>query len=224
MLRALDDERPDAVWSLGDVVGYGPRPNPCCEHVAARADVSLAGNHDLGVLGTIDLVDFSPDAAAVALWTREVLSEEARSYLMELRPEGRAEGADLFHASASDPVWDYVVSGEAALETLELTEGPLVLVGHSHLALSVLLADEVLTGGLAPDGTQLDLAAGRWLLNPGSVGQPRDGDPRAAYLLLDLAAGRATFRRAEYDVERTQAELRDRGLPDFLVERLARGV
>jgi len=224
VLAALDEEAPDAVWCLGDVVGYGPRPNRCCSAVAARADVSLCGNHDLGVLGAIDLDEFSPEAAAAALWTREVLSADARSYLEDLEPLARTDGVELFHASPRDPVWEYVLSGEAALDALELTTEPVVLVGHSHVAIAVLLAGRALTGGLAPDGTAVDLAQGRWLLNPGSVGQPRDGDPRAAYLMVDLVDRRASFRRVEYPVERTQAEIRERGLPDALAERLAGGV
>jgi diadenosine tetraphosphatase ApaH/serine/threonine PP2A family protein phosphatase len=224
VLAALDEEAPDAVWCLGDVVGYGPRPNRCCSAVAARADVSLCGNHDLGVLGAIDLDEFSPEAAAAALWTREVLSADARSYLEDLEPLARTDGVELFHASPRDPVWEYVLSGEAALDALELTTEPVVLVGHSHVAIAVLLAGRELTGGLAPDGTAVDLAQGRWLLNPGSVGQPRDGDPRAAYLMVDLVDRRASFRRVEYPVERTQAEIRERGLPDALAERLAGGV
>ena len=224
VLAALEAEPLDAVWCLGDVVGYGPRPNRCCSIVAARAGLSLAGNHDLGVLGAIDLAEFSPDAAAAALWSRGVLTAEAREYLESLEPSARADGVELFHASPRDPVWEYILTGEAALDALELTEAPLVLVGHSHMPLAVLLAARNLSGGHAPAETEIDLGEGRWLLNPGSVGQPRDGDPRAAWLLLDLDAGRAAFRRVEYPVECTQAEIRERGLPEPLAERLADGV
>jgi diadenosine tetraphosphatase ApaH/serine/threonine PP2A family protein phosphatase len=224
VIAELAAESLDGIWSLGDVVGYGPRPNRCCALVQERADISLAGNHDLGVLGFVELEEFSPDAAASALWTREVLSPEARAYLERLEPLARADGVELFHASPRDPIWDYVLTGEAALDALELTSEPLVVVGHSHLPLAVLLAGRTLSGGHAPDGTEVDLADGRWLLNPGSVGQPRDGDARAAYLLLDLEAGRASFRRIDYDVELTQAEIRERGLPEVLAARLAGGV
>jgi predicted phosphodiesterase len=224
VLAAVDEERPDAIWCLGDLVGYGPRPNRCCGAVAARADLCLCGNHDLGVLGQLDLGDFSPDAAASARWTREVLDGDARAYLEGLQPQADAEGAALFHASPRDPVWDYVLSYEAAQASLDLTQAPVVLVGHSHVPLALLLEDGRLEGGLAPDGTEAELGRGRWLLNPGSVGQPRDGDPRGAFLLLDLEARRASFRRVPYEVERTQAEIRERGLPDALAERLAHGV
>ena len=224
VLAALDAERPEVIWCLGDLVGYGPRPNRCCSAVAGRAELCLSGNHDLGVLGELDLGDFSPDAAASARWTREVLSDDARSYLSGLEPKATAEGVELFHASARDPVWEYVLSYEAAEATLELTEAPVVLVGHSHVPLALGLESGQLAGGVAPEGTEIDLGRGRWLLNPGSVGQPRDGDPRAAFLLLDLDAGQASFRRVPYELERTQEEIRERGLPDALAERLAHGV
>jgi len=110
-----------------------------------------------------------------------------------------------------------------ALAALASTEAPLVLVGHSHIALALGLAEGRLAGGLAPAGTEVDLAAARWLLNPGSVGQPRDGDPRAAWLLLDLGARRATFARVDYDVAATQAEIREAGLPELLAVRLESG-
>jgi diadenosine tetraphosphatase ApaH/serine/threonine PP2A family protein phosphatase len=224
VLSAVEADAPDAVWSLGDVVGYGPRPNRCCTAVSGRATVSLAGNHDLGVLGTIDIDDFSGDAAAAALWTRSVLANDPRDYLARLEPQAAAGGCELFHASPRDPVWEYVLTGEAVLDALARTTAPVVLVGHSHVPIAVLLAENELTGGLAPGGTEVDLSAGRWLLNPGSVGQPRDGDPRAAYLLLDFESGRGSFRRVEYPIEQTQAEIAERGLPDALAERLADGV
>jgi predicted phosphodiesterase len=223
VLAAIDGERPDAIWCLGDLVGYGPRPTECTLLVAQRADVCLIGNHDLGVTGAIGLEEFSPDAAAAARWTREVLDERAGDYLRGLKPSAALEGAELFHASPRDPVWDYVLSVDGVYDALNLTTAPLVLVGHSHVALGLVLAGDQLSGGLAPDGTRVDLREGRWVLNPGSVGQPRDGDPRAAYLSLDLDRMFASFRRVPYPVEQTQKELRERGLPETLAARLAHG-
>jgi diadenosine tetraphosphatase ApaH/serine/threonine PP2A family protein phosphatase len=224
VLAAVDEERPDEIWCLGDLVGYGPRPNQCCAEIARRAELCLVGNHDLGVLGELDLLDFAPEAVESARWTREVLADEARAYLRSLRPAGRRDGVELFHASPRNPVWEYVLTGEAAAAAFDLTEEPLVLVGHSHVPLAIALEDGSLDGGLAPEGTQTELGADRVLLNPGSVGQPRDGDPRAAWLMLDFGARRAWFRRTAYPVERTQAEIRERGLPDALAERLAHGL
>lgn len=222
VLATIDAAPPDALWCLGDVVGYGPRPNECCEVVRERADICLGGNHDLAVRGTIDLDEFSGDAAVAARWTRTVLSEPASAFLDTLEPQDERDGVALYHGSARDPVWEYVLSDEAAAATLALSPLPLVLVGHSHVALAVEWTNDTLSGGLAPAGTTVG-TRGRVLLNPGSVGQPRDGDPRAAYLELDLEIHTATFRRVEYDVERTQADMRAEGLPDALAARLATG-
>jgi diadenosine tetraphosphatase ApaH/serine/threonine PP2A family protein phosphatase len=224
VLAALEQEAPDELWCLGDLVGYGARPNECCAAIEARADLCLVGNHDLAVRGTIDLSEFSGDAGAAARWTRDVLSAESLAFLNSLDSQATRAGVALFHASARDPVWEYVLSDTVAIATLELTTEPVVLVGHSHAALYVQLDGDSHTGALSPAGTEVDLAGGRTLLNPGSVGQPRDGDPRAAYLLLDLDARTASFRRVEYDIARTQAEIRQAGLPELLAGRLANGL
>jgi predicted phosphodiesterase len=223
-LAAIDAEAPDELWCLGDLVGYGPRPNECCSTIAQRADVCLAGNHDLAVRGTIDLEEFGGEAAIAARWTRDVLDPQAQELLDRLEPEGAAHGVALYHGSARDPIWEYVLTDEGASATLELAGSPLVLVGHSHVALRVVESGGELSGGIAAAGTELELDGVRAVLNPGSVGQPRDGDPRTAYLLLDLDAPRASFRRIEYDVERTQREMRDAGLPELLAARLELGL
>ena len=226
MLVALENEALDALWCLGDVVGYGPRPNRCCALVRQRSDVCLIGNHDLASLGRLDLDDFSPDAAFSARWTASVLTEESRRYLEWLHPTGASDGVELFHASPRDPVWEYVLSSEVARASLAVTAGRIVLVGHSHVALAFSVENGELDGGLAPEGTEVDLSRNgcRWLMNPGSVGQPRDRDPRAAYLVLDLEAQRALFRRVPYPIERTQTEIRERGLPETLAGRLQLGL
>ncbi|MFL5946468.1 MAG: metallophosphoesterase family protein [Gaiellaceae bacterium] len=222
VLGEIDDAQVDAVWCLGDTVGYGPRPNDCCEAVERRADHCLVGNHDLVVLGELTVSDFNEDAAAAALWTSQVLTQTSRTFLETLKPAAEVEGVDLFHASARDPVWEYVLTEEAARATLELSDARLVLVGHSHVALALTLDGAGVEGGLAPAGTEVELR-GRWLLNPGSVGQPRDGDARAAWLLLDLERRFAAFRRVAYSIEDTQDEMRERGLPRVLAARLERG-
>jgi diadenosine tetraphosphatase ApaH/serine/threonine PP2A family protein phosphatase len=222
VLASIDRDAPDEIWCLGDLVGYGPRPNRCCALVAERADVCLIGNHDLVALGLLDLEIFSPDAAAAGAWTAEVLEPEARAFLETLEPKGDRQGVGLFHASPRDAVWEYVLSPGIAYAGLAATSQDLVLVGHSHVALVFRLSTTTLA--TAAEGTEAELGDERWLLNPGSVGQPRDGDPRAAWLLLDLDARRATFRRVEYDVEGTQAEIRERGLPEALAARLEHGV
>jgi predicted phosphodiesterase len=222
VLDEIDAAHVDAVWCLGDTVGYGPRPNDCCESVERRADVCLVGNHDLVVLGELTVSDFNDEAAAAALWTSQVLTQPSRTFLESLKPAGEADGADLFHASARDPVWEYVLTEEAARATLELSDADLVLVGHSHVALALTLDGSGVSGGLASGGAEYELN-GRWLLNPGSVGQPRDGDSRAAWLLLDLQRRFASFRRVAYSIEETQSEMRERGLPRALAARLEHG-
>ena len=223
MFAGIDASGADEIWCLGDLVGYGPQPNECCRAVAARTKLCLAGNHDLVVLGSLPIHDFAGDAASAARWTQTVLDDGAREFLAGLTSSTRRDGVDMFHGSARDPVWEYVLSDEAAWWTLQATDQPLVLVGHSHVPLAIALDGDALDGGVAPDGTVVDLATGRTLLNPGSVGQPRDGDPRAAYLLVELGE-RATFHRVEYAVEETQAEIRERGLPEPLAARLEAGV
>jgi diadenosine tetraphosphatase ApaH/serine/threonine PP2A family protein phosphatase len=222
VLRAVDREGVDEVWCLGDMVGYGPKPNECCDAVRERADLCLVGNHDLVSLGELSVSDFNDEAAAAAVWTNKVLSEGSESFLRTLEPQAERAEVQLFHASARDSVWEYILTEEAARATLELTTTPLVLVGHSHVALALTLQDHNVAGGLAPDGTRIELD-GRWLLNPGSVGQPRDGDPRAAWLLLDFDGRFAGFRRVTYPIEETQAEMREAGLPPLLAARLERG-
>jgi predicted phosphodiesterase len=223
VLEAIDAEAPDELWCLGDLVGYGPRPNECCALVSARADVCLAGNHDLAIRGTIDLDEFHGDAALAARLNRKALTPEQHTFLDGLEPQGNAHGVALYHGSARDPVWEYVLSDDAARATLAIAGTPLVLVGHSHVALHLTASNGEIDGGLAPACTAITLGDAPTLLNPGSVGQPRDGDPRAAYLLLDLAAGRAVFRRVEYDVARTQREMAEAKLPGALAARLAVG-
>jgi len=220
--RDIDREQPDEVWNLGDSVGYGPRPSECCEELGRLATLSLVGNHDLAAIGRISLDGFSPVAAAAAAWTREHLGSSS-AYLENLQPTAKLTGCELYHGSPREPVWAYVLRAANATDAFSLSSEPLVLVGHSHYALAASLVGEELGFGLAPGGTTVDLSTGRWLLNPGSVGQPRDGDSRSAYLLLDLDAGSAEFRRVAYEIERTQTEIREAGLPEQLASRLSRG-
>jgi predicted phosphodiesterase len=223
VLTEVLSEAPDEVWCLGDVVGYGPEPNLCCELVEKHATLCLAGNHDLAVIGSISLEDFNGDAAAAVRWTQLVLDEHGQNFLAPLIPAAQRNGAALFHGSPVDPIWDYVLSEDGARASLDMVRAPLVMVGHSHVALAIAYDGETLTGGLAHDGDQIDLSASRWLVNPGSVGQPRGGDPRAAWMMLDFDFGRGWFRRTEYAIDLTQQEIRAAGLPENLAVRLAHG-
>jgi diadenosine tetraphosphatase ApaH/serine/threonine PP2A family protein phosphatase len=223
----LDDvERTDAaeVWCLGDVVGYGADPNDCVALVRDTAAVCLAGNHDLAVTGDLPLDEFSRGAALAARWTQEVISEDHLGFLGSLRPEGIEREVGLYHASPRDPVWEYVLSALLAELCLDAQSQRICLVGHSHVALSFVRTEgKLATGEPRRGGDQISLAEGEWLLNPGSVGQPRDGDARAAWLLLDLDGQTATWHRTEYDVGGAAAAIRAARLPDSLAERLEYG-
>jgi predicted phosphodiesterase len=225
VLEAIDAEEPDVVWCLGDLVGYGPWPNEVTALVRERADVCLVGNHDLVALDAagVGVEEFNREAAEAALWTRRELDADTRSFLESLSPKASSNGTGLYHASPRDPVWEYVLSAEAAAGAFGAVPDSLILVGHSHVALEFTLEGDLLSGGAVRAGSELDLTA-RHLLNPGSVGQPRDGDPRAGWLMLDLDGGRARYERVEYDVRKTQEEMRARGLPRALADRLALGL
>jgi predicted phosphodiesterase len=223
VLVAIARENVDEIWCLGDLVGYGPRPNECVARVREHAAVCLVGNHDLAVVERIDLGLFMGPAGSAARWTQGVLDDDSRSFLLALQPTAHGEGVALAHGSPRDPVWEYILSGPAAEAAFAATPEPLVLVGHSHVALAIALDERGVSGGTAEAGTEVELPGARHLLNPGSVGQPRDGDPRAAWLVIDTVERRATFRRTGYPIELTQSEMRERGLPEVLAARLAHG-
>lgn len=212
------------LWCLGDLVGYGGDPGACVELAREHAAVCLAGNHDLAAVGEVPLEDFSRGASLSVQWTREVLSPRNLSFLASLRPQGQEGPVGLYHGSPRDPVWEYVMSTLLAELCLDRQTQRVGLIGHSHVASSFMRLDgELATGGPRREGVELDIAHGEWLLNPGSVGQPRDGDPRAAWLLLDLTEWTASYRRTPYNVAGAAAAIRAARLPDSLAERLEYG-
>jgi diadenosine tetraphosphatase ApaH/serine/threonine PP2A family protein phosphatase len=205
-------------------VGYGAEPDASVELAREHAAVCLAGNHDLAVTGEIPLDEFSRGASVAAQWTREVISAENLAFLEGLSAQGEESSLGLYHASPRDPVWEYVLSTLLAELCLDAQPHRICLIGHSHVALSFERHEgEMASGEPRREGTQLDLSDGEWLLNPGSVGQPRDGDPRASWLLLDLDSMAASFHRADYDVAGAAAAIRAARLPDSLAERLEYG-
>jgi len=220
VLDDVDSEGPDAVWFLGDLVGYGASPDECVELAAERCDLCLAGNHDLGVLGRIDISDFSTHAAEAARWTRERVGEAALSFLGGLNPQSDGEAIGLWHASPRDPVWEYVLSIPQAGECIEAMEPRVGAIGHTHVACWFTRHEDGPRGDAAVAGTRHDLSTGKWLINPGSVGQPRDGDPRAAWLALNLDGWTAEWRRVEYPIAEAAEAIDEAGLPRSLGERL----
>jgi diadenosine tetraphosphatase ApaH/serine/threonine PP2A family protein phosphatase len=224
VLDAIEASGAQELWCLGDLVGYGAEPDACVELARTHAAICLAGNHDLGVCGTLPLEQFSRGAALAARWTRDAITPETLEYLNRLKPAHLEESAGLFHASPRDPIWEYVLSPLQAELCLDVQEHRVCLIGHSHVALSFCRAPgNTATGQTRGADEELDLGEGEWLVNPGSVGQPRDGDPRAAWLQLDDEAWTAVFRRTEYDIAGAAAAIRAARLPDSLAERLFYG-
>jgi len=228
VLEAVETAAVDRIWFLGDLVGYGADPDACTALVRERCEVSLVGNHDLAVLDALDVSSFSATAKAAVEWTRENASEPTLEFLRGLAPALEHEGFGLFHASPRDPVWEYVLSIEQAEACLDAQSERIGMIGHSHVALFFTRPEggprrAYAHGAQAGDGALLDIDDGAWLINPGSVGQPRDGDPRAAWLELDLAEWTARFHRVRYDVVGAAAAILAAGLPVSLAERLQIG-
>jgi diadenosine tetraphosphatase ApaH/serine/threonine PP2A family protein phosphatase len=225
VLEATGASGVEETWCLGDVVGYGVEPDACAELVRERCDVCLVGNHDIAVLGGLDIASFSEAAAVAVEWTRDNVSESTLEFLRDLDPQGERAGFGLFHASPRDPVWEYVLSGEQADVAMDSHSQRIGLIGHSHVALFFTRpeGEGETRGAQASDGSLLDLGEGSWLINPGSVGQPRDGDPRAAWLELDTEAGTACFHRVPYEIERAATPIAAAGLPSRLANRLFSG-
>jgi diadenosine tetraphosphatase ApaH/serine/threonine PP2A family protein phosphatase len=216
----------DDVWCLGDVVGYGADPDECTKVVADRCSLCLVGNHDLAVLDDLDISTFSPAASAAVRWTQEVVARDTLEFLRSLKPADESREVGLYHASPRDPIWEYVLWPDQATECIRVQSSRVSLIGHSHVALFFVLSDRSpnenanARGAQAGAGTSLDLGEGRWLINPGSVGQPRDGDPRAAWLELDTDGWSATYRRVEYDIDRAAESILATDLPEHLARRL----
>ncbi len=214
----------DELWCLGDLVGYGAEPDACVALAAEHCTICLAGNHDLAVTGVLSLDEFSRGAALAAQWTIDTIAPEARAWLAELPSTGEARGMGLYHASPRDPVWEYVLSTLAAELCLDAAPQAVSFIGHSHVALAFVREEGApATGATRHAEETADLASGEWLVNPGSVGQPRDGDPRAAWLLLDTANLEAVWKREEYDVRGAADAIRAARLPESLAERLTHG-
>jgi predicted phosphodiesterase len=212
------------VWCLGDIVGYGADPDACVDLARDNTDVCLAGNHDLAVAGKIPLDEFSRGAAIAVRWTQDVMAPANRDFLESLRPSAARAEIGLYHASPRDEVWEYVLSALLAELCFDAARHRINLLGHSHVALSFERAEgQPATGETRRADSELDLRSGEWLLNPGSVGQPRDGDPRAAWLLLDTDRASASYRRCDYDIPGAANAIRAARLPDSLAERLEYG-
>jgi predicted phosphodiesterase len=214
------------VWCLGDIVGYGPDPAACIGRLGGFDLRCVPGNHDHAAVGLLPTDDFNRDAAAAAHWTAGQLSPEERHYLENL-PHVVEEGDfTLVHGTLRWPIWEYLYSPEAALAHLQRQQTPFGLVGHTHVPMAV-VEDEASQEGCRmyylEAGTTVKLAGGRLVINPGGVGQPRDGDRRASYAVYDSDARTITLHRLEYDIAATQEKMEAAKLPRWLISRLSIG-
>jgi len=215
----------DIIWSLGDIVGYGPEPNESIARLSEYEHLAIAGNHDWAVLDKIDVSDFNPDARRSNLWTRDHLTPASRAYL-EALPKTRVEGRfTLAHGSPRRPIWEYLITAHEAGLSFACYETAICLVGHTH---APVIFRAAVDGGKcvalrAPESTLIRLDDSRYIINPGGVGQPRDGDPRASYLLFDTEEMTFEQRRVPYDIAETQEKMRAAGLPRSNSMRLALG-
>lgn len=213
----------ERIWCLGDIVGYGPEPAACLAWVREHCDIVLSGNHDYAVFEPSVARDFNPNAARAAEWTRAQLHADEIAYLRSLPSLVEVDGVTLAHASPADPVWTYILSVVDAHESFAAFSGALCFVGHTHVAACYAKRDGILTRVPVVDDERFPLTDGRFIVNPGSVGQPRDRDPRAAYLWYDATAESVIWKRVAYDIAATQEKILAAGLPERLASRLAIG-
>jgi diadenosine tetraphosphatase ApaH/serine/threonine PP2A family protein phosphatase len=214
----------DKIWFLGDLVGYGPNPNECVELLREYEHIALSGNHDWAALNKLDIDGFNEEARTAVLWTRNKLTKESRAFLDSLPAKRVQDDFTLAHASPRHTVWEYILEYETALENFAHFNTPYCFVGHTHVP--VLIAEEKGDDLFVHNPTYTEtiyLEDTRVIINPGSVGQPRDADPRAAYALLNSEDLTWEFHRVDYPIEETQAQMRAFGLPEALAARLAYG-
>jgi diadenosine tetraphosphatase ApaH/serine/threonine PP2A family protein phosphatase len=226
-LEAVLDDAPhfDEVWCLGDLVGYGPKPNQCIQRVRGLPQTSLAGNHDWAALGKLDLNSFNAIARAANEWTQRQLTSSSLTYLNGLASSLQRDEFTLAHASPREPVWEYIMDARTAYQNFEHFSTSFCLVGHTHIpVLFELDAERNRCQALLPPFPEpVKLGTRRAIINAGSVGQPRDGDPRAAYGVLDTDEMTFEFRRVSYPIRITQERMRAQGLPQRLIDRLQVG-
>jgi diadenosine tetraphosphatase ApaH/serine/threonine PP2A family protein phosphatase len=213
----------DGIWHLGDVVGYGPDPDGVVARLRDVGAIGVRGNHDAAACGGPEIEWFNPDARRAMEWTRTAIGQPAIAWLTALPERRTVDGCELVHGSPREPIWEYITSAAIARDNLAVLGAPIGLHGHTHIPVAF-VEDDSRVDRVSPRGSQLELRGRRALVNPGSVGQPRDGDPNASYLILDPAAGSVSWHRVAYDVESVQASMRAAGLPAFLISRLSIGL
>ncbi|MEP7360462.1 MAG: metallophosphoesterase family protein [Chloroflexota bacterium] len=221
----LDALKPyDAVWQLGDIVGYGPQPDEVVARLRAEGATGVRGNHDSAAIGLLDTDAFNDDARAAIEWTADRISPQARDWLAALPVRVVNEPFTLVHGSPRDPTWEYVYSAGVARANMALFQTAHCIVGHTHVPLVFRQRNGKVEATHVKDGMTQTLGADRLVINPGSVGQPRDGDPRSSALLIDTDANTLEWRRVEYPIKQVQQLMEQSGLPRRLVARLEFGL
>lgn len=225
VLQDAEQRGIDELWCLGDIVGYGPDPSACLTLVRDNATVCLAGNHDLAAIEKVEISRFNAPSAEALRWTTKQLSDDDRAFLGGLPSKMERDGITFAHASPRDPIWEYVMSGDSAMAAFQNFTTRLCFVGHSHVPF---LCIEPMAGSPGnsygyPGPVGLALGEGRAIINPGSVGQPRDHDPRASYLIYDSAREAFFNHRVAYNIPVTQERMQAAGLPEYLARRLSDG-
>jgi predicted phosphodiesterase len=217
----------DRIWCIGDMVGYGPHPNECLDLLRGHDHICVPGNHDYGLLGKTDIQNFNADARFALEWTDGVLTAENRAYLeaLPLRWLPDPERFTVVLASPRDPIWEYLLDTTAASECFPFFDTPYCLVGHTHVPVVFrqVQADGPVKLAQPEPGEQVRLGEARLIINPGSVGQPRDGNPQAAFAILDQEAGTLEYRRIDYPIATTQVAMRALSFPKRLISRLDYG-
>jgi len=212
----------DQIWCLGDIVGYGPDPHRCIEIIQNRCSACVAGNHDWAAIGKMDTAAFNPDAAAAVEWTSRHLNLEDVRFLESLPLTLEKGDFTLAHGSPRDPIWEYILSVAEAEDNLKYFKTPYCFIGHSHSPIWFECSLSCSGHELLPE-VVIKLGKKRLIVNPGSVGQPRDGNPRASYAIYDSDAGTVVLHRVPYDISDTQQRMRESGLPEQLISRLTYG-
>jgi diadenosine tetraphosphatase ApaH/serine/threonine PP2A family protein phosphatase len=215
----------DSAWCLGDLVGYGPDPNECIERIRDLPNLEcIMGNHDAAAVGAIDVDAFNPDARKTVLWTRERLTPANKEYLKKLPDRIKLEFITLVHGSPFKPIWEYLLDTRSATISFEFYDTPYCFVGHTHLPVLYYMPDTRVTAQLiVPEHVSQMTLAPRAIINPGSVGQPRDRDSRSAYAILDMTDFTWEWHRVEYDIQGVQERMRKENLPERHITRLSAG-
>jgi len=223
VLSATDEAGCERAIVLGDIVGYGADPDAVIARLRDRDAITIAGNHDLAATGAFDVTWFNEVAAAAIEWTKEALSPEGKDFLTSLQPKRETEHGLLVHGSVRDPVAEYLLSADEAAASFELAPFSLAFFGHTHFpTVFRRRPDGHVMGWVLAEGEEIEFVEGeRYMLNPGSVGQPRDRDPRAAFIVFD--DGRAVGHRVPYPIEQAAKKIRAAGLPGWLADRLSLG-